>query len=318
MRRASHLGASWWSEFKVSGRAGNVNNPVLGAVFVTLAMAFLAGLLALGRSLALSGMDPLQSLFFRNFFCVLFMLPLLAWRGWSLMKTEQPGLYGARIFLSYISMMAMFHAVSLIPIGEVTAIGFLSPLFGTVVAILALGERVYWRRWAALFIGFAGAMIILRPGFSEPGLGQAMALVSASALGLIGPLVKQLTQKDDPDRVVFITNLVMTFVSLVPALFVWKWPPLELWPHLVGMGLCAVLGHMTLVRGYAVAEATQVMSFKFVRLPFSVLIGYLAFGEAIDAPTWIGGLVIFAASMYVVHRERQLKRAEPAPPTAGA
>jgi len=285
---------------------------MLGIFFVVVSMGMLAGLLSLGRFLALAGMDPLQVVFFRNAFCVFWMLPLLAWRGTSLFRTEQPQLYGLRVVLSFISMMAMFQAVALIPIGEVTAIGFLSPLFGTVLAIVVLGERVHVRRWAALLIGFAGAMIILRPGLSTPGWGQLAALVSALTVGGIGPLVKQLTQKDDADRVVFITNAVLTPLSLIPALFVWQWPPLDLWPYLAGMGLCAVLGHMTLVRAYAVTEASVVMAFKFVRLPFAVAIGFIAFGETIDAPTWIGAFIIFAASAYVVHRERQKKlRAAP-------
>lgn len=309
--------AGWRAGLKASGRSGAVNDPVLGAIFVIFAMALLAGLLSLGRYLALAGMDPLQVLFFRNAFCVVWMLPLLLWRGTSLARTQQPRLYGARIVLSFVSMMAMFHAVALISIGEVTAIGFLSPLFGTVVAIVVLGEQVHWRRWAALLVGFAGAMIILRPGLSEPGWGQLMALVSALAVGGIGPLVKQLTLKDDADRVVFITNAILTPLSLVPALFVWQWPPLHLWPYLAGMGLCAVLGHMALVRGYAVAEASLVLTFKFVRLPFAVAIGFLAFGEAIDAVTWIGGFIIFAASAYVTRRESQLKLGRPPVPPAG-
>jgi drug/metabolite transporter (DMT)-like permease len=151
-------------------------------------------------------------------------------------------------------------------------------------------------------------MIILRPAGSAFGFGQIAALISALAIGVIGPLVKQLTSTDDADRIVFITNLLLTPLSLVPALFVWTWPPLELWPLLVLMGLFAVLGHMTLVRGYAVSDASLVMTFKFSRLPFAVLLGYLAFGELIDGWTWVGAIIIFAAALYVTHREAQMAR----------
>jgi drug/metabolite transporter (DMT)-like permease len=74
------------------------------------------------------------------------------------------------------------------------------------------------------------------------------------------------------------------------------------------MGLFAVLGHMTLVRGYAVSDASLVMTFKFSRLPFAVLVGYLAFGELIDGWTWVGAIIIFAAALYVTHREAQMAR----------
>lgn len=296
------------SAVKASGTAGNTDHPVAAFLLVTISMALLVGIAAVGRKAALSGVDPLQALFFRNFFCVMWMLPLFAWRGMSLVKTTQFRLYGTRVALSFISMTAFFQAIALLPIGDVTAINFLSPLFGTLFAILLLGEHVGRRRWTALAVGFLGAMVILRPAGSAFGFGQIAALTSAVAIGVIGPLVKQLTSTDDADRIVFITNLLLTPLSLIPALFVWTWPPLELWPLLVLMGLFAVLGHMTLVRGYAVSDASLVMTLKFSRLPFAVLVGYLAFGELIDGWTWVGAIIIFGAALYVTHREAQLAR----------
>jgi len=296
------------SAFKASGSAGKHDHPAAAFLLVTVSMALLVGIAAVGRGAALSGMDPAQVLFFRNFFCVVWMLPLFAWRGMSLVKTSQFRLYGTRVILSFISMTAFFQALALLPIGEVTAINFLSPLFGTLFAVLLLGEHVGTRRWTALAVGFLGAMVILRPAGSAFGFGQIAALISALAIGVIGPLVKQLTSTDDADRIVFITNLLLTPLSLIPALFVWTWPPLELWPLLVLMGLFAVLGHMTLVRGYAVSDASLVMTFKFSRLPFAVLLGYLAFGELIDGWTWVGAIIIFAAALYVTHREAQMAR----------
>lgn len=296
------------SALKLSGSAGKHDHPFAALLLVTISMALLVGIAAVGRYAARSGIDPAQILFFRNFFCVVWMLPLFAWRGSSLVKTKQLRLYGMRVMLSFISMMAFFQALALLPIGEVTAINFLSPLFGTLFAILLLGEHVGTRRWTALAVGFLGAVVILRPTGSAFGFGQVAALTSAMAIGVIGPLVKQLTSVDDADRIVFITNLLLTPLSLIPALFVWTWPPLELWPQLILMGLFAVLGHMALVRGYAVSDASLVMTFKFSRLPFAVLIGYLAFGELIDGWTWVGAIIIFAAALYVTHREAQMAR----------
>ncbi|MEQ8824348.1 MAG: DMT family transporter [Filomicrobium sp.] len=296
--------------FVASGRSGQSDRPLIGVLFVFAAMAFLAALITLGRYAALNGTDPSQVVFFRNLFCVVWMLPLFAWRGMSLVKTQNLHLYGLRVGLSFIAMTAMFHSVALIPVGEVTAISFLSPLFGTAFAILMLGERVQIRRWMALFVGLIGALIILRPAGSEFGAGQLLALISACAVGVIGPLVKRLTREDDADRVVFLTNLLLTPLSLVPALFVWTWPSLQMWGLFAAMGFVAVLGHMSLVRAYAAMEASLVMTFKFVRLPFAVLFGYLAFREAIDGMTWLGGLIIFAASAYVTRREALLKKSK--------
>ncbi len=289
-----------------SGLAGRRNQPVAGALWVVTAMGLMAGLIALGRHAALEGMHPMQVMFFRNVFCVLWMLPLLLWRGTSLLWTDQIHLYGARVGLSFVSMSAMFYAASIIPIAEITAIGFLSPLFGTVFAVLLLGETVRLRRWCALAIGFVGALIILRPGLLQVGAGQLAALCSAMALGVIGPLVKKLTLVDDADRVVFITNILLTLLSIPPALLVWQWPPAGLWPYLAALGLCATLGHMALVRGYTSTDASLVMVFKFARLPFAIVIGFLAFGELIDAFTVFGAIVIFASAVYITRREAEL------------
>lgn len=302
----------FWPRFvqfvRGSGAANQTNDPIAGIIWVTIAMAFLAGINAFARHLALEGIPPSEAVFFRNLFCVIFMLPLLYWRGATLYRTDRWHLYGTRILLSFIGMTAMFHATALISIGEVTAISFLSPLFATLVAIVLLGERVRGRRWTALFVGFLGAIVILRPGITDIGLGQTYALIAACAMGFIGPMVKLMTQSEDADRVVFLTNVGLIPVSLVPAVFVWVWPPVAVWPALIGIGLCAVLGHMALVRGYATAEASLVQTFKFSRLPFAVGLGYLAFGEAIDSVTWVGAAIIFAAAVYITRRETRLKR----------
>jgi len=204
-------------------------------------------------------------------------------------------------------MQAWFYALSLIPIGEVTAISYLAPLFGTLGAVFLLGEVVRVRRWTALAVGFAGAMIILRPSGAAIGVGQVCALISAMLGGLTSVLVKQLTAHDDPDKIVFLTNAMLMPLSLIPALLVWHWPKMEVLPALIGMGLCAALGHVCVVRGYAATDASLAMTFEFSKLPFAVGIAYLAFGEVIDAWTWIGAVIIFASAVYITRREARLR-----------
>lgn len=296
--------------FSISGRRAAANDPVAAIFWVTISMALLAGISTIVRKLTLMGMDSQVAFFWRNFFCVMWMLPLLAVRGRSLVATQQPRLYILRVALSFASVSAFFYALSKISIGEATAISFLSPLFGTLFAIVLLGEVVRLRRWTALVVGFAGAMIMLRPwegwaGSAGTGLGsgEMAALASAMCVGVIGPLVKQLTSVDDADRIVFNTSTLMMPLSLVPALFFWSWPTFEQWPLVILLGLFTVLGHMTLVRGYVATDASLVMTFKFSRLPFAVLLGYLFFSETIAATTWLGAFVIFVAGLYIAKRE---------------
>ena len=291
-----------------SGAAGYRNDPIAGVVWVTIAMAAFAGLGAFGKYATQAGLDPLQVIFFRNFFCLLLMLPLLYWRGPSLARSTQFRLYGVRVGLALVSMMAWFSALALIPFAELTAVNFLAPLFATLFAVVWLGEDVRARRWTALAVGFIGAMVILRPGGTAFGAGQLFALVSALTSGIIGPLLKQMTAEDDADKIVFISNLWLAPASLVPALFVWQWPAAALWPYLFGMGVCAVVGHIALMRGFASTDASLVFTFEFSRLPFAVAAGYMFFGEAIDLWTWVGALIIFGSAGYIMQREAHLQQ----------
>ncbi len=296
------------ASIKSSGASGQPSNPIVGFFWVTLAMLCFAGLAAFAKYAARAGIDPLQIIFLRNGFCFLFLLPLLFIRGPSIAKSSQLKMYGWRVGLALLSMMTWFYSLSLIPIAELTAISFLGPLFATLFAVLFMGEVVRGRRWTALAVGFIGAMIILRPGGSSFGLGQALALFSALSAGVIGPLLKQMTATDDADRIVFISTMMMTPFSLLPALWVWQWPTLALWPYLVAMGVCAVIGHVSLMRGFASTDASLVFTFEFSRLPFAVAVGYLMFGETIDIWTIVGAVIIFSSAFYITRREALLKR----------
>ena len=189
--------------------------PVAGIFWVTLSMALFAGLAAFARAAMNTGMHPFVILFIRNCLAVAMLAPLLFWRGMDFVCSEALPLYFGRVAMSFVSMLAWFYSILLIPIGELTAISFLGPLFGTLGAIFFLGERVRWRRWAALIVGFSGAMIILRPSGNSIGLGQICALISTMAGGLTAVLVKQLTSRDDPDKIVFLSNLMLAPLSLV-------------------------------------------------------------------------------------------------------
>jgi drug/metabolite transporter (DMT)-like permease len=286
--------------------ANSSSDPVAGVIWITISMALFAGLAVFSRQAMNAGLHPFEVVFLRTIFACALLIPLLLFRGRSLLRAQNIGLYGLRVVISLLSMQTWFYAVFLIPIGEVTAISYLAPLFGTLGAVLLLGEVVRIRRWTALGVGFLGAMIILRPSGSEMGVGHLCALFSAAMAGLTAVLVKQLTAHDDPDKIVFLTNIMLMPMSLIPALFVWRWPTLEVLPALLGMGGCAVAGHVCVVRGYAATDASLAMTFEFSKLPFAVLIAYLAFAETIDAWTWIGALIIFASAMYITRREARL------------
>lgn len=284
------------------------NDVLAGILWVTAAMILFAVLAAASKVAIRIGYDPFQVVFMRNAAALALMLPLLGVRGLSLVRSNALSLYGVRVVISLVSMTAWFYALSLIPMGEITAIGFLSPIFGALAAIVFLGEKVRLRRWTAIIVGFIGAMIMLRPGHAPLGLGQLCALVSALSGGVIAVLLKRLSSADDPEKIVFITTAMMTPLSLLPALFVWKWPGLDVVPVLSVIAVTGVLGHIALMRGFAAIDASLVLTFEFSRLPFVVGIGYVMFGEIIDMWTWIGAAIVMGSAAYIAHREAKVRR----------
>jgi drug/metabolite transporter (DMT)-like permease len=239
---------------------------------------------------------------------MVFLLPLLAWHGPRLVRNINYKLYGLRCGITLFSMAAWFYAVSMMPVAELTAIQFLAPIFTTIGAALFLGETVRIRRWSATVVGFIGALVILHPDSAGLGPGTLVALFSTLLSGITTLLVKQLTNQDHPDRVVFLSFALMTPFSLVPALLVWTWPPAYVWGVFLALGLVGTIGHLMLVRAFAAADASLVMALDFSKLPFAALFGYLLFGELSTVWTWAGATLIFASSLYILHREAKLRR----------
>jgi drug/metabolite transporter (DMT)-like permease len=272
-----------------------------------LSCALLAGLATIGRHVTTAGVPPFQVVFLRVVFAFLTLLPLVALHGKAFFRTDHWLLYGFRAVAGSIAMLAWFSALALIPVGDVTAISFLAPLFSTIGAALFLGEIVRIRRWTATLIGLMGALVILRPGLVELSFGSWLAVGAAIAMGVATVFIKALADSDNPNKVVFISLILQAPLTLIPALYVWQWPEPEVWPYLIAMGPLATLGHVTLTRAFAAADASFTMTFDFARLPFAVAFGYAVFGETIDAWTWTGAAIIFAASVFIVHREAKLR-----------
>ena len=276
-----------------------------------VALSLLAGM---GRLLGQYEVNALQTVFCRLFFAFLVMLPMVLHAGIGSLSTTQLKTYFLRSVSGIIAMWTWFYAVTLIPIGEQTALSFLAPLFTTMGAALVLGETVRIRRWLAIAVGFVGALIIIRPGVVEITLGHMVAIFSAVAMGCSALIIKHLTRRDNPLVIVFISHLIMMPMALVPALFVWEWPDSTVWLILIGTGPAAVIGHITLVKAYKLADASFVAGIDYARLPFAVLFGWLMFGELSDLWTWVGASIIFASSFYVIRRERREARAGNAGP----
>ena len=279
-----------------------------GAFWMVVSCACFAVLTAIVRY-ATTEVHPFQVAFLRNLFGLMFMLPWVWHVGRAGLQTQRFRLHATRSVMTLGTMLCWFTAVSLLPLAEVTALSFTAPLFATVGAALFLGEKLRTRRWTAILIGFAGAMILLRPGADAVTPAAGLALGASAMMAASMLVIKSLSRTEPPAVVVLYTGVLVTPMAAVPAFFVWTNPPLALWPWLVAMGLFATVGHLALVRAFAAADASAVLPFDFSRLLFAALLGFVFFAERPDAWTWVGAAVIFAATFYTARRESQLRRA---------
>ena len=285
-----------------------------------LACFALSMIAAIGRHAALDGLHPFQTVFLRLLIALVTLLPFVVHAGLDKLRTPQFRLHVIRSANGICAMWLWFFAVAYIPIDEQTALSFLAPIFTTIGALVFLGEVVRLRRITAIFISLCGALIIVRPGFAEFNLGHGLALTSALAMGVTMLLIKSLTARDSALTIVFFSNLLMTPVAFVPALYVWQWPDAGLWLWLAGFGPCAAIGHFALARAYGLADASFVSAIDYARLPFAALIGWILFAELSDIWTWVGASIIFGATVYIARREMMLAKSNaqtPAPKGKG-
>lgn len=253
-------------------------------------------------------LDALEILFFRFFFGLLFLAPLFVRSGGVVLGTRRFGLHVLNGFFQVTATGCTFVGLSLIQIAEVTALTFTAPLFVTAGAALFLGETVRLRRWTATAVGFAGALIILRPGAQAVSLPAVVVLVGSAfiAAGILA--TKSLSRTESPDTIALYLTLLMTVISLPAALVVWTAPSIEILGWLAGTGLAGTLGLMAMARAYRAADASAVMPFRYVSLLFAAAFGYLLFGERPDLGTWVGAAVIVSAALYTARREARLAR----------
>jgi drug/metabolite transporter (DMT)-like permease len=289
-------------------RLAAVPAPVQGALYMTAAafgFSCMNGLIRAGSGT----LDPLQIVFFRNLFALLFMLPWLAGAGLEGLRTVRLPLHFGRAAIGLSAMCCWFYSVALLPLAQAVALNFTVPLFATAGAALVLGETVRARRWTATVVGFLGVLVIVRPGFAEVGPASALPIVAAMLMATAALVIKSLSNTENPNAMVFYMNLFLTPMSLVPALFVWRWPDLATLAMMAGVGALATAAHLMLTRAYAKADASAVIPFHYMQLPFVALVGFAAFGELPGLWTLAGAAVIAGAAIYITQREARVAKA---------
>jgi len=248
-----------------------------------------------------------EIVFFRNALGLLFLLPMILGTP-GLIRRDRVRVHLRRAASGFIATIGTFYAVANAPLADVLAINYTAPLFGTIGAVLMLGEVIRARRVAALAVGFVGMLLVLRPGSVPLSPGIIAAIISAVATGYSIVAMRTLVGVDDARAVAAWTFILTTLPSLGVALFVWTMPPPAVWPLLAGIGAMAAVGQLTLARAFSLSEASAVLPLDFVRFGLITAAGVLLFGERYDLLTLAGGALILASTIYLAVREAQIRR----------
>ena len=259
-----------------------------------------------------------EVVFFRNLFGLLAMLPLLGGVGLGMFRANNPGQLMLMSTWHLLGMVCYFLAILYLPIAEVTALSFSKPLFATVGAALILHEIVRARRWTAVALGLVGVLIVLQPGAETISPYAGLVLLGALLGAATSLMVKRLTATEGVATIVWYQALFATVLALPLCLLQWRTPDPTGWLLLLAIGALGTLSWLSMTRAFFLADASAVVPFEFLRLPFAALVAYLWFAEVPSVWTWIGGALIFGAAAYIAEREARLARNRGAARTSDA
>ena len=283
------------------------NQPLMGGLWMLLSGLCFVAVTALVKTMG-SRLPPAEMAFLRYLMGLVFLLPVLGTIRRTPISAHMWKLFVARGGAHTIGVMLWFFAMTQIPLAEVTAMNYLSPVYITLGAVLFLGERLALRRLGAVLAALIGALIILRPGFREISPGHIAMLFAAIAFGASYLLAKFTVDGTNPVVVVAMMSIWVT-VGLTPfAIAVWVTPTLAELAVLFGVACFATAGHYVMTLAFASAPLTVTQPVTFLQLIWATAVGALFFSEPVDIWVVCGGGVILGAVSFITWREAVLKR----------
>lgn len=282
-----------------------VRRPLIGVFLMLGAMAVLPGIDVLAKMLGQQQMPILQVVWARLALGAVLTLPLaLRIGGRAALIPARPVYHGIRAVLLSAATFCFFLSLKYLPIADALAIFFVQPLVVTVLSALILRERVGPRRWAAVAVGFAGTLIIIRPGLVEVNPGSLLALAAGTLLASYFVMTRSISGQAHALVTTFQTSLMGGLLLSVVVPFVWVAPSPAQWGLLGLLAAIASFGHLMIVRAYDHAEASLLAPLAYTEMVTSVALGWLFFGDFPDGWTFVGVAVLISCALYISMRER--------------
>ena len=264
--------------------------------------SMLFSVVMLAVRLCLDDLPPTQTAALRYVVGICLLLPVAGRMLPQLWRSPVRGALVGRGMIHATGVSLWFFSINAIPLADVNAILNLSPVWATIGAALFLGERLRLRRVMAILISFAGALIIIKPGFSTIGAGTMAVMVTAACFAFSDLIAKQLKAHHDDTFIILALSVTITLVSLPFALLVWQPMSLLNWMGILVIGVAATLGHVTLMRSFA-GPMWAAQAGKYIQLLFVILFGIALFDEIPTASTLLGALVVLGGVSYIAVRE---------------
>ncbi|HEX2528673.1 MAG TPA: DMT family transporter [Geminicoccus sp.] len=300
--------ASLAAPFRAVELALGRRSAAVQAAFWMVLAAFLFSWMGALVRVASVELHPFELAFFRMALVLPIMLPLICRRGVVGLRLAQWRGYLMRASFSIIGLIGGFYALVNMRYADSIALSFTLPIFATIGAAWFLKEDVRLRRWMAVLIGFLGMLVIIRPGSEALNLFSLIAIGAAAAAAGATLTVKRLSRTEPAGAIVANLALYLTPMTLAFALPVWVWPSLATWGLLLIIGALGTVGQIALTRAYAAADASVVMPFDYLRLPFGAFLGFVMFAERPDLWTFVGAGIIAGSSIYIAYREATQER----------
>jgi S-adenosylmethionine uptake transporter len=253
---------------------------------------------------------PYESVFFGAVFG-LAALPFIMRKGdrwYDVVVARLPRLWWLRATAGAFGNISSVIAFTLLPMAEVFTMIFLMPIFVTVLSVIFLKEHVGWRRWTAVFVGFAGVLVVLRPGFRTLGVGDMAGIVcglfaacSVVALRVAGPHEKRISLYGAG----VVGPLIIGGLMMIPH---FSWPNWHQWELLAGYGLLAGVAGVLLMYATLLAPANRVAPTQYSQMLWAIGFGYWLFGDTLDWPMLAGIVMILSAGLFTLVREEKVTR----------
>ena len=284
------------------------SNKYLYVVFLATSATMFGALMASSVKFLTTDLHPIIICFYRCLMGLIFITPWMIKNNFKALKSNNLKLQISRSVINVFSMICWFSAIGLMHFEKAAALGFSTPLFTTILAIILLKEKIRFHRTAALIIGFIGIIVIIRPGLVPFEIGAGLLLLSAFTFSFVLIIVKKLSSIDESQTIIFYHLLFSTPIFFILSLFYWQDINLNQLLIFAFMGATGLLSHWCLAQAFKLSDTTFVMPLQFTKLIWASLIGLFIFSEQPDLWTWFGAIVIFISVVYITYREAFKKK----------